>query len=175
VKIPRPRNHPQQVAKRGSGPTLFVTSNVTDEVDTRLTPDHLWRRLDDEFHFTVDVAASASNAKCERFYDIETDGLAQSWAGDVVWCNPPYSAVGEWVRKAHLETGATSVLLIPANRTEQPFWQEYIEPYRDRRAEGYHVETRFLAGRQKFITPGAGVGGAPFASVLVIWWGPCHR
>ena len=43
--------------------------------------------------FTVDVAAAPHNTKCERFYTAEQDGLAQSWAGETVWCNPPYSSI----------------------------------------------------------------------------------
>lgn len=54
------------------------------------TPSWLFRQLDDEFHFTVDVAAAADNAKCERFYTKEQNGLEQSWFGERVWCNPPY-------------------------------------------------------------------------------------
>ena len=162
-----PRNHPLQTARRKRQNTaLFATAtDTTDIVDTRATDPKLFRFIDDEFHFTLDVAANADNAKCERYFTKGDDGLIQSWAGEVVWCNPPYSELRAWVAKATAETSATVVMLLPANRTEQPWWQEYIEPYRD---GGGRVETRFLAGRQKFVGSGSG-GSAPFASVLVIF------
>lgn len=74
------QNHPQQQPK--------------EEVDDRATHPTDFAVFNARFGFTVDVAAAAHNTKCERYYDRETDGLAQSWAGEVVWCNPPYSAIG---------------------------------------------------------------------------------
>ena len=161
-----PKNHPGQLSRRKrQNAALFGAADTTDIVDTRATDPRLFRIFDDEFHFTVDVAANADNAKCERFYTREDDGLIQSWAGERVWCNPPYSELRAWTAKAHAETDALVVMLLPANRTEQPWWQEYVEPFRDGLGR---LETRFLAGRQKFVGSGSG-GSAPFASVLVIF------
>ena len=162
----QPRNHPLQTARRQrQNAALFGAEDTTDSVDTRVTDPKLFRILDDEFHFTVDVAANPDNAKCERFYTREDDGLIQSWAGEIVWCNPPYSEIPAWITKAVQEMTATIVMLLPANRTEQPWWQTYVESERDK---GGRVETRFLAGRRKFYGDGSG-GSAPFGSVLVIF------
>jgi phage N-6-adenine-methyltransferase len=164
-----PKNHPLQVARRKrQNSSLFAADGITqtDEVDTRATDPKVFRLFDDEFHFTIDVAANVTNAKCERFYDLKADGLLQSWADEVVWCNPPYSELPAWTAKATIEVTATVVMLLPANRTEQPWWQTYVEPYRDGRGR---VTTRFLAGRQKFAGSGSG-GSAPFGSVAVIWF-----
>jgi len=136
----RAANHPQQVGKRGA----------SDTVDERITPQWLFDELNAAHHFTVDVAANATNAKCARFYTLETDGLAQSWAGEVVWCNPPYSSIAPWVAKAGAEDAVT-VMLLPANRTEQRWWQEHIEPRRDR---GAGLSVRFLPRRINFGIPG---------------------
>ena len=43
------------------------------------TPRSLFKELDDEFNFTIDVCATKESAKCERFYTKQTNGLAQSW------------------------------------------------------------------------------------------------
>ena len=53
-----PRNHPNQTRKRG----------VLDSVDDRETPDDIFVPLNEEFHFTLDVAAAQHNAKCKRYY-----------------------------------------------------------------------------------------------------------
>lgn len=162
-----PRNHPAQVARRPrQNSALFGAGNdTTDLVDTRVTPPALFGVLDSEFHFTVDVAASSDNSKCARFFTREDDGLIQDWGGETVWCNPPYSEIPAWVAKAHESVTATVVMMLPASRTEQPWWQNFVDPYRD---QGGRVSTRFLPGRQKFAGPGSG-GSAPFGSVIVIW------
>ncbi len=69
------------------------------------TPLDLFRTLDAEFRFTLDAAANDQNAKCERYFTPEIDGLRQSWKTEgAVWCNPPYGReVGRWVKKACVE------------------------------------------------------------------------
>ena len=159
------QNHRQQVGKRGA----------LDKVDDRRTPRELWDELDAEFGFTLDVAASAANALTADYYDLEADGLEQPWSG-VVWCNPPYSGLGAWAEKAtqeiNREDGPSAVvMLLPANRTEQAWWQDWIEP---QRRKGY-VEVRFLRGRLRFDTPDHDYtkqpkgNRPPFGVCLVIW------
>lgn len=139
------RNHRQQVGRRGA----------LDKVDDRRTPRELFDPLNEEFGFTLDAAASEANALTDAYYDLEADGLSQAWHG-VVWCNPPYSDLRPWVEKAWAEIerpeGPTViVMLLPANRTEQAWWQDIIEP--ERRKIGGQIETRFLRGRLRFDTP----------------------
>ena len=55
---------------------LTSTGNIVAE-----TPDHLFRRLSQIFNFTVDVCALPENAKCERFYTPDDDGLSMPWGG----------------------------------------------------------------------------------------------
>ena len=155
------QNHPQQVGTRGP----------LEKVDDRRTPRSLFDPLDEEFEFTLDVAASAENALCDRFYDLETDGLTSSWHGERVWCNPPYSDIRPWVEKMLRSNAQLVVMLLPANRTEQGWWQDYIEPLR----RAGKIETRFQRGRLRFDTPDHDYtkqpkgNRPPFGVVLVIW------
>lgn len=65
------------------------------------TPQPLFDRLNEQYHFGLDVCASAKNAKCARYFDKETDGLKQLWTGRC-WMNPPYGReIGKWVKKAY--------------------------------------------------------------------------
>lgn len=159
----RARNHRQQVLVRGPDPA----------VDDRATTPEVFDPLNERFGFTIDVAAAAHNAKCALYFTAEDDGLEQSWAGESVWCNPPYSDIAPWVEKAWAEcSGAISiVLLLPANRTEQNWWQEMVEPYRDRPDSPLRVE--FLRGRIRFIAQGKAEVGPnerpPFGCCLLIW------
>ena len=45
------------------------------------TPQGFFDKLDAEFHFTVDPCSTHENAKCEKHFTIEDDGLAQNLGG----------------------------------------------------------------------------------------------
>jgi phage N-6-adenine-methyltransferase len=123
------------------------------------------------------VAAAPHNAKAPTFYTREDDGLTKSWWPGRVWCNPPYSDCGAWVQKAWREWAEHHVdlivMLLPANRVEQAWWQDYVEPYRDRPGSPLRVE--FLRGRMRFDRPGWTPGPKgdrpPFGCALLIWGG----
>lgn len=145
-----------------------------DVVDDRATHPLWFAELDQAYGpFTLDVAASTENTKCARYFDRETNGLEQSWAGHVVWCNPPYSEIGPWVAKAWAEhvDAKRIVMLLPASRTEQGWWQRMVEPFRDR--PGSPLQVRFLAGRMHFLRPGQTAvqrgERPPFGCALLIW------
>lgn len=143
--------------------TLFSSASVEWE-----TPPELFAELDKKYHFTLDVAATAENALCERYYTKETDGLSQSWRTDgAVWCNPPYGKdIIKWVRKAYHESMGcrqqTIVMLIPA-RVDTRWFHDYV----------YHkAEIVFPRGRLHY-----GRNGVPsktpaaFPSMIVIYNG----
>jgi site-specific DNA-methyltransferase (adenine-specific) len=135
-------------------------SSRTDEWST---PQDIFDELHHEFNFTVDAAASKDNAKCKRYFDKETDGLKQSWAGETVWCNPPYGReIGKWMKKALVESRhpRTTVVMLVHARTDTAWFHDYV----------YHrTEIRFLRGRLKF---GGAQYNAPFPSMVVIYRGP---
>ena len=55
------------------------------------TPQDFFDKLNAEFGFVLDPAATDKTAKCSLYYTPETDGLSQSWdRGGAVFCNPPY-------------------------------------------------------------------------------------
>lgn len=142
------------------------TRNVmfSSKSDVWETPQDLFDRLDEEFHFDLDVCALPENAKCRKFYTPEMDGISQPWEG-VCWCNPPYGrSIGEWVRKAFMSmaTGSKVVMLLPA-RTDTKWFHEYIY-------QNPKVEVRFIKGRLKFGNRGGG-NSAPFPSMIVIFHG----
>ena len=53
-------------------------SRKSDEWET---PPELFAELNKEFRFDLDPCATASNAKCARYFTLEDDGLAQNWGG----------------------------------------------------------------------------------------------
>lgn len=91
------------------------------------TPQDFFDRLNEEFGFVLDAAATDKTAKCPLYYTPETDGLSQSWdRGGAVFCNPPYGReIGKWVKKAYEEAsgGYAVVMLIPA-RTDTTYFHD---------------------------------------------------
>ena len=123
------------------------------------TPDEFFNNLDTEFHFTLDVAASAENAKCPNYLTAEIDALDVPWTG-ICWMNPPYSQCGKWMKKAYNESrlhGTTVVCLVPS-ATDTKWWHKYA-------VKG---EIRFIKGRLRFKGT---TSSAPFPSAVVIFWG----
>ena len=43
------------------------------------TPQDFFDKLNEEFSFTLDAAATDNSAKCEKYYTPETDGLKSPW------------------------------------------------------------------------------------------------
>ena len=131
------------------------------------TPPEFFDELNNEFHFTIDPCANEKNHKCERYYTVADNGLLQDWAGEVVFCNPPYSPKTKtnpgqeaWIKKCYEEAqkpNTTVVALIPA-RTDTKAFHQYI----------YHKakEIRFLKGRLKFV---GAKNTAPFPSMVFIF------
>ena len=58
------------------------------------TPKDFYEKLDNEFHFTLDPCCTHENAKCEKHYTQDDDGLSRDWGGEVVFYNPPYYKKG---------------------------------------------------------------------------------
>ena len=126
------------------------------------TPQWLFDELDSEFHFTLDPCADKENHKCEKYFTKEQDGLAQSWEGETVFCNPPYGKeIKKWVERCYIHSkieNGLAVMLIPA-RTDTKYFHDFI--YKKE-----NVELRFLKGRLKF---GKSKNGAPFPSMIVVF------
>jgi len=126
------------------------------------TPPEVFDPLHREFTFTLDPCATPTSAKCKKFFTEADDGLAQSWAGQRVFMNPPYGKeVYDWTRKARDEShkGALVVGLLPAS-TDLKWWHEDVVG---------QAEVRFIRGRVRFITGGPYRASGFFASVVVIW------
>lgn len=123
------------------------------------TPQHLFDDLNKEFHFTLDPASTHDNAKCDKHYTQEENGLDKDWSGETVFCNPPYGReLPLWIEKAARSAGGgtTVVMLIPA-RTDTRAFHDFIL---------HKAEIRFLKGRLKF---GGAKYNAPFPSMIVIF------
>jgi phage N-6-adenine-methyltransferase len=131
--------------------------HFSSKTDLWATPQDFFDRYNAIYQFTLDVCALPDNAKCERYFTPEQDGLAQEWTG-ACWMNPPYGrTIGSWIRKAFesAKLGATVVCLLPA-RTDTRWWHDYCQ----------RGQVEFIRGRLKF---GGHKNSAPFPSAVVVF------
>jgi len=129
------------------------------------TPSGLFNKLDMEFAFTCDVAASNKNHLCAEYLTEIENAIDSPW-GDVNWCNPPYSDITPWINKAIIEHDAynkTIVMLVPSDTSVKWFKLAY---------ESCN-EVRFISGRISFINAYTQlpVNGNNKGSVIFIWRG----
>lgn len=124
------------------------------------TPKQFYDDLNKEFNFTLDPCCTHENAKCEKYYTQEENGLLQSWQGETVFCNPPYGKEQKaWIKKAYDEwtKGNTIIVMLIPSRTDTEAFHDYIYG---------KAEIRFLRGRLKF---GDSKNSAPFPSMIAIY------
>lgn len=136
------------------------------------TPQALFDALNREFRFELDAAADETNHKVEVWLGpggMREDALATDWVnhyGDQkaakVFLNLPFSKGPAFIAKAveQAARGCLVVCLLPANKTEQPWWHELVLPFAD--------EKREIRGRLTYEREGGSVG-ATFPSCVVIF------
>jgi len=107
--------------------------------------------LNKEYHFTLDGAASAENALLARF---SSEGEFWPWAGERVFCNPPWSNIAPFVE--HAATARLAVLLVPA-RTNAKWFHRALE---------LGAKPRFFVGKPRF--RGA-KWNSPVDCLLLVW------
>lgn len=105
--------------------------------DKWITPKDLYDELNKEFNFNFDPCPIDYNEN-------SPNGLNIEW-GSSTFCNPPYSLVKEFIKKAYDEwkKGKKIVMLINVI-TDTKAFHEYIYN---------QAEIRFIKGRVKFINP----------------------
>lgn len=129
------------------------------------TPKAIFDYYDRRFKFNCDVACSDENRLVnEHWLTIEDNALHYStdW-NSVNWCNPPYSDIMPWVKKAvsEMKQGALTVMLIPADTSVK--WFKF--------AFENCTECHFISGRISFINAETGkpVSGNNKGSVVFVF------
>jgi len=97
--------------------------------------------------FDLDVCATSSTAKCEKYFTAEDNALTKNWKGDC-WMNPPYNDQETWLnyawRMSHGMQASSVYCLIPA-RTDTKLFHDFIM----KRAHAVY----FIKGRINFQRP----------------------
>lgn len=110
------------------------------------TPQLFFDGLNEEFHFTIDAAANSYNTMCEHYISKDRHGGAFEYRdiNQVIWCNPSYGKLGDWV-DLFISWGKdnTVVALLPNNTDTTWFTKIWATA----------SEVRFVYPRLAFIHP----------------------
>lgn len=147
--------------------TVGVAPEYKDEAiqmgasDNWRTPQPLFDKINDEFHFVYDLAADDNNHKLPLYYTLKDNALTKSW-DKTSFANYPYSSPAKWFFKAWEESIHHQVIIVLFAKvaTSENYWVQTVK----------YAQTRFLAGRTKFWDENNTIHyGASFASALVIF------
>lgn len=146
----------------------YTGSNTPKENRDRWqTPPAIFAYFNNIYNFKIDIAASRENTFCKQFYSEDNSALEQDWdaqPGDYVWCNPPYSNIGPWIKAISQQNkrGIGAVMLIPADQSVGWF-KEAIRTA--------SLNEIIIGGRLAFLSAATGkpVPGNNKGSQILIW------
>lgn len=170
---------------------MVANALLTSNSQTWETPDSFYLSLHKRWDFTIDVCALPENTKHPRFFSPADNGLAQSWAGERCFMNPPYAPPQaackkgcnkrrcaergyhfseyipgqiDWIRKAYtevMENNCELVACLLPARTDTVAFHEYVMKA---------SEVFFIKGRLQFVGAAA---NAVFPSMVVLYDARC--
>jgi site-specific DNA-methyltransferase (adenine-specific) len=115
-------------------------SKLSDEWET---PQDRYDEWNKEFKFNLDACATAENCKYPDYFSLQNDAITMDWWGRV-FCNPPYSKVKEFLKKAteEMQKGHCEVIVfLTFANTDTRWFHDYVYG---------KAEIRFIKGRLKF-------------------------
>ena len=165
-----------------------------DLKDLARTPPELFRKLNDQFSFTIDLATNGPrDSLCERYFSrnvpVNPTGFLNPDLhldeGEVGYCNPPYGLdekgkpqIPVWTARCldeSIRSGVTIGMLLPADTSTLAFHRDILG--RDEKGEptekGGAAEIIWLWPRVVFNNPdGTRMQGSPkFGSMFVVFGG----
>lgn len=123
----------------------------------------------------LDVSATAKNTLCDNYFTKRANALTKNWKirkeNHDVWCNPPASLQGKFLRKAYEEFkkgGIRIMMIIPANVVSSDAWKESVEDPIDRKEKVFY---KSIHKRQNFLEHGKKPKFSARNAYIVVIWG----
>lgn len=151
---------------------------MTKISDSWQTPDWLFKQLDEEFNFSVDLCATLENKKCDAWtsdYLTTPDNVMK--IQNCAFMNPPYSNPRPFIEKAWEDSKHCKIVCLvkcdPSTKWWATFWH-YNFRSQDTMYSGPKTgcEVRFFPKRVKFDPPSGWEGktsGPSFPSCILIF------
>ena len=151
------------------GQSLFTAER--DSADWMFDPDLFSSYILMYGPFEVDACADdeGRNAQCKRFWSPSDSYNCHSWAGQKVWCNPPFQEIAEVLDNAvasyYEDVEKTLVMLVLPDWPDARWWPHVTA------SELCHCVGHYPAGTQLFTAPPTGKGGRRVMTPTK--WGVC--
>lgn len=95
-----------------------------------MTPDDFMTAIAAKFGVPeIDLAATASNARCPRFISPEEDSFKQDWdrlGCELGFLNPPFGDIRPWAKKCVSTTTLRILFLVPAS-VGSNWWADHVD------------------------------------------------
>jgi len=122
-----------------ASPIQMINTSKKGYSDKWATPKAIYDPLNAEFKFNFDPCPIT-------WKEGDPDALETEW-GTSTFCNPPYSRVAEFIKKAHAESCKNKVVVLLVNAcTDTKWFHEYCY-------QKPGVDVRFFKGRISFVDP----------------------
>ena len=152
-------------ARRRAPERSYWGQGDKDDRDSRFTPPDFMNRIYAAFGaIDLDPCANLLSPVVARRRILLSeggDGLVDDWSGDVVFVNPPFSALLKWLRRAHDQWRAgnvkTVVCLVPV-RTDSAWFHETLVS---------DAEIYLLKGRVRFLDARGKGQHTPFSLMIL--------
>ena len=105
--------------------SLFTMPQTALSTNDHYTPKWIFDLLGVEFD--IDVAAPVQGIPwipAKRWFSQADDGLAQDWAGKLVWMNPPFSNATPWVNKFIDNGNGVALLVVSRSKWFASLWDK---------------------------------------------------
>ena len=129
---------------------MIIKYKSNHYADNLTTPISIFKKCEKIWNVkcTFDVCATKNTTKCSRYYS-KPDGLKQEWNHSCIWCNPPHSQTGKWVRYAYEQWRKYNnkiVMLLPVNVLTANYFTKYAMPY-------IKFQKKMVLSRINFLNP----------------------
>lgn len=130
---------------------MKIKTQSNHYADNLTTPIEIFRKCQKIWNTecTLDVCATKNTTKCNDYFSIKDNGLKQEWKSKCIWCNPPHSQTGLWVKKAYeqwIKHNIRIIMLLPVNTLTSNYFKKYAMPY-------IKFQKKMILSRINFLNP----------------------
>ncbi len=106
------------------------------------TPNEIFKPLDNEFNFEIDLCATKENAKCPIYYTKKDDCFTKDW-NKTSWANIEFVRAKKYAKRMfeHSKKFGSTLVMLCTVKSNTNWWRDYVMNSK---------EVRFINGKVYF-------------------------